>query len=131
MIDPAKNLNTFKILFLIKGILTLCFSMFFMLYAGLGAFFTNIDEFSQASDSIAFNPGYIFLVVGLVGAIFSIALGTLAILASKYLKEQRNYNFIFVVAIINALTGVLGILLAVFTLIELSKPEVKELFEKK
>lgn len=129
MNDPAKNLNTFRILFLIKGILTLCFSLFFVLYGGLGVVFTNLDEFSSAAQP--FNPGYIFLIVGIVGFIFSITLGTLALIASKYLKEQRNHTFIFVVAIMNALTGVLGILLAVFTLIEISKPEVKELFNKK
>jgi hypothetical protein len=129
MIDPARNLYTYKILFLIKGILTLCFSLFFMLYAVMGAVFTNMDEFSNASQP--FNPGYIFIIIGIVGVIFSVTLGTLALLASKYIKEQRNYNFIFVVAIVNAITGVLGILLAVFTLIEISKPEVKELFGKK
>ncbi len=129
MNDPAKNLNTFRILFLIKGILTLCFSIFFILYAALGVVFSNVDEFSNGSQP--FNPGYIFLIVGIVGLIFSVTLGTLALLVSKYLKEQRNHTFIFVVAIINALTGVLGILLAVFTLIEISKPEVKELFDKK
>jgi len=53
------------------------------------------------------------------------------LLASKYIKEQRNYTFIFVVAIVNAITGILGILLAVFTLIELSKPHIKELFQEK
>ncbi len=128
MNDPAKNLNTFRILFLIKGILTLCLSLFFLLYAGMGAVFTNIDEFSKVSQP--FNPGYIFIIIGVVGTIFSVALGTLALLASKYIKEQKNYNFIFVVAIVNAISGVLGILLAVFTLIELSKSEVKALFGK-
>ncbi len=125
------NLETFKILFLIKGILTLCFSIFFLFYAGLGALFTNIPELNNEFQSLPFNPGNIFLIVGVVGAVMSIALGTLTIISSKYIKEQRNYTFIFVVAIVNGITGILGILLAVFTLIELDKPEVKELFGKK
>lgn len=125
------NLDTFKILFLIKGILTLCFSIFFLLYAGMGAFFTQVIEGSNASTPMPFNPGYIFLVIGMVGFAVSVTMGTLAILASKFIKEQRNYTFIFVVAILNSITGILGILLAVFTLIELSKPHIKELFEKK
>jgi len=124
------NLGTFKLLFLIKGILTLCFSLFFVFYAGMGALFTNIDGFNHATNAPPFNPGYIFIIVGIIGFILTITLGTLALITSKYLKEQRNYNFIYVVAIVNALTGVLGILLAVFTLIELSKPEVKKLFGK-
>jgi len=125
------NLETFKILFLIKGILTLCFSIFFLFYAGLGALFTNIPELNNEFQSLPFNPGNIFLVIGVVGAVMSIALGTLTIISSKYIKEQRNYTFVFVVAIVNGITGILGILLAVFTLIELDKPEVKELFGKK
>jgi len=125
------NLETFKILFLIKGILTLCFSIFFLFYAGLGALFTKLPELNNEFQSLPFNPGNIFLIIGVVGAVMSIALGTLTIISSKYIKEQRNYTFVFVVAIVNGITGILGILLAVFTLIELDKPEVKELFGKK
>ena len=123
------NLNTFKILFLIKGILTLCFSIFFILYLGIGIFFTNSATINESIP--LFNPGYIFLFKGIIGFIFCVTLGTLALIASKYIKEQRNYSFIYVAAIINALTGILGILLAVFTLIELSKPDVKHLFKNK
>lgn len=130
MSNQKNNLDTFKILFLIKGILTLCFSIFFLFYAGMGAFFTRLPEFTNPSDPMPFNPGYIFLIIGVVGIVMCVGLGTLALLASKYIKEQRNYTFIYVAAIINALTGVLGILLAVFALIELGKPHVKELFEK-
>ena len=50
-------------------------------------------------------------------------------LASKYIKEIRNYYFIFVITVLNAVTGILGVVLAVFTLIELTKSEVKELFK--
>ena len=125
--SSSNNLGTYKLLFLIKGILTLCFSLFFMFYAGMGFVVTNIDELNHATSA---PPGYIFIIIGLIGIILCVALGTLALIASKYIKEQRNYNFIFVVAIVNALSGVLGILLAVFTLIELSKPEVKKLFNK-
>jgi hypothetical protein len=124
------NLSTYKLLFLIKGILTLCFSLFFVFYALMGAFFASFDGFASTQNSPPFNPGYIFVIIGVIGFVFSITLGTLALIASKYLKEQRHYNFIYVVALVNALTGVLGILLAVFTLIELSKPEVKKLFNR-
>ena len=125
------HLDTYKLLFLIKGILTLCFSIFFVIYAIFGFFIVEVADSQQQMQEIPFNPGYIFLIIGAVGFVFSVTFGILAIITSKYLKERRNYNFIFVVAIINGLTGMLGILLAVFTLIEISKPEVKELFEKK
>ncbi|WP_411895425.1 hypothetical protein [Winogradskyella sp. A2] len=122
------NLNTFRVLFLIKGILTLCFSLFFMFYAGLGFFVTSAIELDQSND-VPFNPGIIIIIIGVIGIIISVAIGILTILASNYLKAVKNYNFIFAMAIVSCLTGILGILLGVFTLIELSKPEVKQLFE--
>lgn len=129
MSTPNNNLDTFKILFLIKGILTLCFSLIFVLYAGIGALIGNYADFNT-SDAPPINPGDIFLIIGAIGFIISVAMGTLTLIAAKYLKEVRNYNFIMVMAIINGLTGVLGILLAVFTVIELTKPEVKSLFNR-
>ena len=124
------NLDTYKLLFLIKGILTLCFSLFFVIYAIIGFFIMEVADSHNQMPDVPFNPGYIFLIVGGVGFIFTVAIGTLAIVTSNYLKHRKNYTFIYVVAIVNALTGILGILLAVFTLIELSKPEVKKLFER-
>ena len=124
------NLNTFRILFNVKGFLNLLFSLFFMAYAGFGLFFMNSLAAIEEDPALEFNPGIIFIIIGVIGILFTIAFGIVTLLAAKYIRETRNYNFIFVVAILNCLTGVLGILLGVFTIIELSKPEVKKLFGK-
>lgn len=124
------NLNTFYTLHIVKGILTLCFSVFFILYAVMGVFFGAIIELDPTQQDAPFNPGIIFIIIGIIGTIISVTLGVLNLLASKYIKEKRNYNFIFAVAIVNCLTGMLGILLGVFTLIELNKPEIKHVFNK-
>jgi len=121
------NLRIFSLLFLIKGILTLCFSLFFMIYVGLGFFVTSVVELNQ-DNNIPFNPGVFIIIIGGIGLVLSVTIGILTILASNYLKAVKNYNFIFTMAVISCLTGILGILLGVFTLIELSKPNVKELF---
>lgn len=126
----SNNLNTFRILYLIKGILTLFFSVFFILYGAMGFVFNNIIESQDVNNEIPFNFGWIFIIVAGIGLVMSVALGILTLMAAKYLKEVKNYNFIFAIAIVNCLTGILGILLAVFSLIELSKPEVKALFNK-
>lgn len=130
MQTKPNNLNTFRILYLIKGILTMCFSLFFMLYAGMGFFFNQVIEHSQQDTELPFNFGWIFTIIGGIGILFCIILGILNLMASKYIKEQKNYNFIFGLAIVNCLTGILGILLGVFTLIELTKPDIKALFNK-
>lgn len=130
METSSNNLNLFKTLFLVKGILTLCFSLFFIIYGAFGLFFDKMIDANDANNNILFNPGFIFLIIGIIGVIICVTFGVLTLMASKYLKEVKNYNFIFVVAILNCLTGILGILLGVFTLIELNKPEVKQLFHK-
>ncbi|GGD25855.1 hypothetical protein GCM10011368_29850 [Hyunsoonleella pacifica] len=101
-----------------------------MLYAGMGFFFNQVIEHSQQNTELPFNFGWIFTIIGGIGIVFCIVLGILNLLASKYIKDLKNYNFIFGLAIVNCLTGILGILLGVFTLIELTKPDIKALFNK-
>lgn len=124
----TNNLNTFRTLYLVKGILNLLFVLFFLAYGVIGLFIINGDQFK--ADNIGFNPGVLLIVIGCVGAFIAFIFGILTLMVPKYLKETRNYNFILVVAILNCLTGVLGILLGVFTIIELNKPEVRKLFDK-
>lgn len=121
------NLNLFRIFYIIKGILNLIFTLFFAAYVLIGTYIMNLG-FHEHDNAMWFNPGWIFMIIGSIGAFFSLILGLVTLLAAKYLKDIKNYNFILVVAILNCLTGVLGILLGVFTIIELNKPEVKTLF---
>lgn len=122
----TNNLSTFRVLFLVKGILTLFFSLFFIFYGFIGTIFGHIDDFNE----LEFNPGIIFIVIGAIGFVITVVLGILTLMAAKYLNEVRGYNFIFVVSVLNCLTGILGILLGVFTLVELTKPHIKALFEE-
>ena len=65
------NLNTFSVLFLIKGILTLCFAIFFIFYVGLGFFVTSAVELDQSKD-MPFNPGIIIIILGVIGLIITV-----------------------------------------------------------
>lgn len=130
METPSNNLGLFKTLYLVKGILTLFFSLFFIAYATMGLFFDKMIDANDANNDMPFNVGSIFLILGIIGVVICLTFGILTLMASKYLKEVKHYNFIFVIAILNCLTGILGILLGVFTLIELNKPEIKKLFHK-
>lgn len=119
------NLHTFKILFIVKGILSLLFCLFPILYIVLGGVL-----FANESDDQGQFAGMIFIGIGLFILFLGLIFGILTLLAGKYLGEQKNYEFIFVMAIVNCLTGILGILLGIFTIVELTKPEVKRLFGK-
>lgn len=120
------NLNTFRILFIVYGAFAMLFSLFGVLYAGIGSFvFNNLPE----EANMPFNPGHIFMIVGICITFFAITSGTLCFFAAKCLKETKGYTFILIVSILVAVTGgILGILLCVFTLIEINKPHIKGLF---
>lgn len=124
---PTDNIDTFATLHLVKGILTILLSLLFLLYIFLGSalMFAPMDH----ETDMPFNPGTFIVIIGGIGFIITIALGILTILASKYLRERRNYNFVFTIAVINCITGVLGILLGIFTLLDLNKPHVKAQFD--
>ena len=116
---PTDNLSTFATLHLVKGILTILFSLFFLLYMFVGTALT-FGSMNHGQD-MPFHPGNIFII--------TVSIGILTLLAGKYIKERRNYNFIFAIAIINCITGILGVLLGVFTILDLNKPHVKAQFD--
>jgi len=129
---PVDNLNTFSILHLVKGILTLLFSLFFLFYAFIGGFLSTILEHKVLENpEMPFNPGNIFIIIGVIGFIITVVMGILILLTAKYIKARRNYTFIFVMSIINCLSVPLGTLLGIFTIIEINKPHIKAQFDKK
>ena len=121
------NLRIFKILYIIKGIITLAFSVLPLLYIFLGLFIFQKDELPEEHNQIG---GALIMFIGITVFLFLLVLGILTLLTAKYLGEKKNYDFIFVMAILNCLTGILGIILGIFTIIELNKPVVKRLFGK-
>ncbi len=130
MTTKSNNLDTFKTLYLIKGILTLLMSFLPLIYIFLGGFLSTMIEMEEIQDPPPFDIGLIFMIIGVVALIFIVGTGVATILASNYIRDRKNYTFILVVAILNCFSGILGILLGVFTIIEINKPEVKELFEQ-
>ncbi len=128
MENQPNNLNTLKILFIIKAIFNLFGALFF---AGYGFFISFIfSDMVHGAEEMPFDIATFVGVFAGVGAVISLVLAILTFLAAKYLGETRNHTFILVVSILNFFTGILGILLGVFTLIEINKPNVKPLFEK-
>lgn len=127
--STPNNLSTLSILHIVKGILTLAGSLFFIGYAIIMSLvFHNIND-GELND-LPFNIGNLIFVIFFIFFIISLTCGILNLLAAKYMNNHKNYTFIMVVSGINCISGVLGIVLGVFTFIELGKPQVKELFGK-
>lgn len=127
MDNEEHNLRIFKILYIIKGILTLAFSILPLLYIFLGIFIFQKDDLSQEDAQVG---GTIIIFAGSMIFLFLLVLGILTLLTAKYIGEKRNYDFVFVMSVLNCLTGILGIILGIFTILELNKPGVKRLFNK-
>lgn len=126
-LNQSNNLNTFSILFLVKGVLTLFLSFIPLIYVFLGPVISaSMDEADRAE--MPFDLETFMVGFGLVFFVIIIVMAILNFVAARMLKKRTGYYFIFVMAILSCLSGVLGILLGVFTLIELNKPHVKELF---
>ena len=128
--NKPNNLDTYSTLFLIKGIFTSLFAFVPLLYIVFGSFLGAAIE-ADAQQEMPFDPGVFIVVAGIIGFLIMAAMAVVSFIASSNLKKRKGYQFIFVVAILNCLSGFLGILLGIFTLFELNKPHVKALFEKK
>lgn len=128
----SKSINTFRLLFLIKGILNLSAILFFLIYAIMGVVASRMIEFTEQFDpnpqAMPFNPGSVFIVVGVVGMVVCAISGTFLVIATKNWSRRTNRKFIQIAAFVNCITSVLGIILCVFTLIELSKIDMKTAF---
>jgi len=126
-----KNLNTYKILFLIKGIFDLLIALIGIIYIVIGSISSDAFEYTSEvnNEVMPVNPGTIFFVAGIVLILIALITGVPALMASSKLGRKEGRTFIIVAAAINCITGVLGILLCIFTVLELQKPEVREVFD--
>lgn len=73
--------------------------------------------------------GLIFIIMATIAILLMWTLGLFFILAGRRLKARRSYTFCFIVAAIGCVFMPFGIVLGVFTIIVLSRPTVKPLFD--
>lgn len=123
-----ENLRTLVILHRvyagIMGLFSCCMGGYFLLFVGL----SNSGEMTKGPNPPP--PGFLamfagFWIVFLIG--FLVMLG-LNLLAANWLGARTNWTLIVVVSALNCLGGILGIGLAVFTLIVVNRPEVRSTF---
>jgi hypothetical protein len=120
------HLDTLAVLHLVKGILNFTFSLFFIFYAFMGGIFSRFPV--QHHSEIPFDLSLIFYLIGGIGFLICIVLGTLNMISYSYLKKRKKHGFVFAISIVNCVMGVLGIILGIFTIIEINKPHVKDQF---
>jgi len=132
------NLNLLGILHYVYGGIVLLSAIGIIGYFTLmGSVFATIAHSAPAhspSDAAAAHAvgqifGGAFLVFGVVLTVITLIIGGLKIWAGHGLQTRHSYTLAYVVACLECLQMPLGTALGVFTLIVLSRPSVKALFD--
>ena len=122
------RLRKYEGFYMFNGVWNLIFSGFFLLIAGVG-YFTKTNAALQSSSQLESTREEL-IYKGIIFFIVFVIIGILNIKVTRKLNRRKSYKYIKIVAIINCFTGVLSLLLGVFTLIELNKPATIAEFEK-
>lgn len=123
-----EQLRLLSLFYWVSGGVTLFFSLYFLMYAGIGSalmFMPTNSDGSSPPDSL----GFLFMAIGLVGFILVAAFGGLQIKAGFWIRARTHRVTIIVLAAITCLGVPFGTLLGVLTFLALARPSVVALFE--
>jgi len=131
MNQDAEHLRLLSIFHYIVGGLAALFSFFPLLYTTVGAIFIFVARHGTPKPGEELPPefiGWIFAVIGSLLFLLGIAIAICILIAGRSLAKRTRYWFAFVMACIECLFLPFGTILAVFTIIVLSRESVKTLF---
>ena len=133
------NLRLLSIFHYVAGGLIAVFSSIFIFHIVLGARMlaepAGLFAPQSMSDGADFpggppSLGYVFLGAGSVALLVGWTTALLTVLAGRSLAQRRRHVFCTVVAALSCLWMPFGTLLGVFTLVVLTKPQVKAMFKR-
>ena len=127
MSQNEEHLNLLSILHYVLAGLTVLFSSIFLIHVGMG-----IAMLSGAFDGKDAPPkmiGWLFVLLGSGAVLCGWTMAVLMVIAGRKLRRRISRMFCLVIAAIECINMPLGTVLGVFTLILLSKGEVKQLFD--
>jgi len=134
--EIKKNLDLLGIFHYVLGGLSILFGLFPLIHVTFGILaITEAMPIKSASGQTDEDAKMFFGIIFIVmGSIFFILLQTIAILIltnGGRLKKQRRYTLTLVTAALECMLFPLGTVLGVLTLITMTKPQTKALFEKR
>lgn len=128
------HLRLLSIFHFVYGGMVALFSLIWLIYVVLGVFMATSPDFVSSKGPHEAPPeavGWIISGFGLVLIFIGWTVATLLVIAGRNLSRQRHHTYCMVIAAMACLFVPLGTVLGVFTLVVLTKPEVKELFDRK
>ena len=127
MNDNDQHLRLLAVFHYVVAGLTALFALFPLIHFALGWFFLHAPPPKQGEPPPPF-VGYIFMAFGafffLLGQSFAVCIFA----AGRSISARRRYWFVFIMACFQCAFFPFGTVLGVFTILVLSRPEVKQMF---
>jgi succinate dehydrogenase/fumarate reductase cytochrome b subunit len=128
--SDSRHLDLLSVFHKILGGFSIVFSLFPLILVGIGiGILRSAAAFSGKGAPPPHFIGWLFVVMGTILIVSGTALSICILLSAKYIAKRKRYRFSFIVACLTCLLFPLGTVLGVFTIITLSKPSVKEMYQ--
>jgi len=128
MDQDVNHLSLLSIFYYVVAAFAGIFSCIPFIHVGLGiAMISGAFDGSTGEAPPAF-IGWLFITIGLFIILMGATYTVLLVLTGRYLAARRRYTFCIVIAGISCAFMPFGTVLGIFTIIVLSKPQVKALF---
>jgi ABC-type branched-subunit amino acid transport system permease subunit len=125
-----EHLDLLKLSYYIMAGTTGFFSLFALIYIGLGALFAaGVMPSTRGNPSDPRFLGLMFLSIGLVVLIIGLTITFLTYWAGRCLRDRRHRTFCVIIACLSCLHVPFGTAIGVCTIIVLGRPSVQALFE--
>jgi hypothetical protein len=131
MNEDLQYLKLLSIFHYVVGGLVALFSFVPIIYVVVGMLAVCIPgSFEAEGGGMPLFIGWIFIIIGAVLIVLGWAFSACVIIAGRSLARQVHYMFCVAVAAIECIFMPFGTVLGVFTIIVLTRPSVKEMFEQ-
>jgi hypothetical protein len=129
--DDEQHLRLLSIFHYVVGGLTGLVACFPLIHVaiGLAMVYAPQSMSSRPGDEPPAAIGWFFTCIGGGMFVAGISMAACIVLAGRFITQRRRYWFVFVLACVQCAFFPFGIALGVFTLLVLSRPTVKTLFQ--
>ncbi len=129
MASPQNDLDLLAIFHYVLAALSALFGLFPVIYVVMGVAMVT----GRLGDGHRGGPpelfGWIFIAMGALLVLGALGYAALLVLAGRFLQLRRHWTYCLVMAAVSCAFFPFGTVLGVFTVIGLSKPDAKALFE--
>jgi len=116
--------------YILAGI-TAVFSFIPLIHVSIGTMILSSNRLKSTENPPPDIIGWLFVIIGSICIILGLTYALTLFLSGRFIARKRHRIFSIVIACISCLSIPFGTILGIFTLIILSKPAVKILYEKR